>query len=186
MRWDALFADLEARADGLAAAERAAQVDERTRIEVGALGLRERLLAAVGDRLRFSLAGSLTVTGTVDRVGPDWLLVAESGGREAVLCLRAVHTVSGLGRRSATPGSDGIVAGRLTLRHALRGLARDRSAVRVHLVDGTVTDATLDRVGLDFVEAARHAAGEPRRRAEVRDVQVIALSALAAVRRDSA
>jgi hypothetical protein len=48
MRWDALFADLEAQAEALERAERAAEVDERARIEVGALGLLERLRPAIG------------------------------------------------------------------------------------------------------------------------------------------
>jgi hypothetical protein len=76
-----------------------------------------------------------------------------------------------------------MVAGRLGLRSVLRGIARDRSAVRIELVDGTTVDATIDRVGADFVEVAVHPAGEPRRRADVRDVEVIPFGAVAAVRR---
>ena len=41
---------------------------------------------------------------------------------------------------------------------------------------GLVTvDATIDRVGADFVEVATHAAGEVRRRDEVREVELIPL-----------
>jgi hypothetical protein len=50
-------------------------------------------------------------------------------------------------------------------------------------VDGSVLDATIDRVGTDFLEAAVHAAGEARRRSEVREVVLIPYAALAAVRR---
>ena len=64
----------------------------------------------------------------------------------------------------------------------LRATAR-RTAV--HLIDGTTADGTIDRIGADFVEIAAHAAGELRRRSEVRDVLVAPLSAVAAVRRQA-
>ena len=48
VRWDELFADLEAQADALAVAERAGEVDERMRIELGGLALGDRLRAAIG------------------------------------------------------------------------------------------------------------------------------------------
>jgi hypothetical protein len=77
-----------------------------------------------------------------------------------------------------------VVESKLGLRHILRGVARDRSVLRVHLIDETVVDGTIDRVGSDFVEIAVHAAGEIRRQSEVREVLVVALSAIAAIRRD--
>jgi hypothetical protein len=182
-RWDDLFADLEAQADALEAAERAAEISERTRIELARLDVHDRLRAAVGDPVRVQLLGGLDVAGTLARVGPDWLLVDEGNGREGLLARPAIRTVHGLGRRSAAPGSAGAVLGRLGLRGVLRAIARDRSPVRLHLLDGAVLDATIDRVGADFLDAAEHPAGEPRRRAEVRDVALVPLSALAAVRR---
>jgi hypothetical protein len=120
----------------------------------------------------------------MERVGVDWLLVAESVTREALIVSAAVRTIAGLGRRAAVPESGGAVLARLTLRSALRGLARDRSGVALHLVDGTVLAATIDRVGVDFVEAARHPAGEARRRDAVHDVVLVPFPALAAVRRE--
>jgi hypothetical protein len=65
----------------------------------------------------------------------------------------------------------------------LRGIARDRSTVRLMLVDGSTVDATIDRVGADFLEVATHSAGEPRRRQDVRDIELIPITALATVRR---
>jgi hypothetical protein len=183
VRWDDLFTDLEAQAEALEVAARAAEVGERTRVEVSGLAVHDRLRAAVGTSVRIRLAGGLPIVGTVQRVGPDWLLLDEGAGRECVLSTAAVRSVSGLGRLSAVPGSEGVVESRLALRSALRGIARDRSAVRVHLVDGDVLDATVDRVGVDFVEIARHAAGEPRRHGEVREVVLVPFGALAAVRR---
>jgi hypothetical protein len=185
VRWDDLFADLDAQADALEVTERAAEIGERTRIEVAAIGLRERLRAAIGMPIRVQVAGGLALAGTVQRAGSDWLLLDEGSGREAVIVLTGVRSVQGLGRLSATPGSGGPVLAKLTLRTALRGIARDRSGVRLHMVDGDALDATIDRVGADFVEIARHAVGEARRRSEVRDVLLVPFTALAAVRRDA-
>lgn len=183
MRWEALFADLEAQAAAAEQAERAAEVEERTRGELGALAVVDRLRAAEGAGLRLRLAGGRALSGTVHRVGPDWLLLAEDAGREAVVPLTAVLGVRGLNRYSAVPGSAGVVASRLGLRHALRGVARDRSPVRLELLDGTSLDATIDRVGADFVEVAAHAPGEARRRGEVSEAELVPLPALVAVRR---
>jgi hypothetical protein len=183
MRWDELFADLEAQADALDVAARAAEVAERARIEVAALSVIDRLNAALGTAVRLQVRGAPGVTGTLVRVGPDWLLLDEGGGHESVVAHAAIRSIAGLGRLSAVPDSGSVVTARLTLRSALRGIARDRSAVRLHLVDGESIDATIDRVGADFVEVAQHAAGEPRRRSEVRDVLLIPFPALAVVRR---
>lgn len=182
MRWDALFGDLEAQADALAHAERAAEVDERARGEIGALGLVDRARAAVGTEVRVRLVG-LAVTGRLDRVGPDWLLLDEGDGREVVVASARLLAVRGLARYSAPPGSAGVVASRLGLRHVLRAVARDRSGVRVHLVDGATLDGTVDRVGADFVELATHPVGEPRRWQQVRDVELLPLAGVVAVRR---
>ena len=70
MRWDALFADLEAQLNALERAERAAEIDERTRGEVGALHLLDRTRAAVGMPLRLRLAGDLAAAGTLVRHRP--------------------------------------------------------------------------------------------------------------------
>lgn len=183
MRWEALFADLAAQADALDVAERAAEVGERARIEFGSVALVDRLRAAAGAELRLRTAGRLTISGVVRRVGADWVLVDEGSGREALVALPAIDMISGLGPWSV-PGGD-TVLGRLTLRSGLRAIARDRSAVAVYLTDGDVLTATIDRVGADFVEVARHAPGELRRHGSLRDSVVIPLAAIAVVRREA-
>ena len=182
-RWEALFADLEAQAAAAEHAERAAEVDERTRGELAGLGTVDRLRAADGAAVRLRVSGGRTLSGVVDRVGPDWLLLAEDAGREAVVPLAAVLGVRGLSRFSAVPGTAGAVSSRLGLRSALRGIARDRSPVRLELADGSGLDATLDRVGADFVEVAVHAPGEARRRHDVAEVELVPFAGLVAVRR---
>ena len=184
MRWDGLFGDLEAQAAALEIAVRAGDVEARMRSELSRLQLINRLRAAVGNPLRIRCVAGETLTGALLRVGAQWLLVEEAAGREALVALDAVLTVAGLGSLSAPADSVGAVESRLGLAHALRGVARDRSGARITLVDGSVVNGTVDRVGADFVEVAIHPAGEMRRRSEVRDVVVIAISAIAVVRRD--
>jgi hypothetical protein len=182
-RWDGLFADLEAQAVAIEAAERAGEVEERIRIESGALRLVDRLRTAVGGRIRVRCQAGTSVDGTVRRSGSDWLLLDEGTGREALVSLRTVVELAGLGRSAAVPGSETVVESRLTFRIALRGLVRDRSTVQVRLTDGRTVTGTLDRVGADFVELAEHPAGELRRAAEVRDLLLLPIQAIVLVRR---
>ncbi len=184
MRWDGLFADLEAQAAALSVAERSAEVEDRTRSETGRLSIAERLRPAIGSQVRLRCLGGVAVAGHLRRAHPEWLLVEEPAGREALVACSAVVSVAGLGRFSAVPGSESAVQARLGLRYALRMVARDRSGLRMYLADASVLDGTLDRVGADFVEVAVHAAGEARRRGEVREVIDVRLGALVALRRD--
>jgi hypothetical protein len=183
VRWDAFFDDLEAQAAALEQANRAAEVDERARGEIAALGLLERARAAVDEPLRIHTRGGVAVAGRLRRVAPEWWLLDEEGGHEAVVATAQLVRVRGLGRYSAVPGTAGVIESRIGLRQVLRGIAVDRSPVHVHLVDGSVVSGTLDRVGADFVETATHAPAEPRRRQDVRDVELLPLRAIAVVRR---
>jgi hypothetical protein len=196
LRWDRLFADLEAQAQMIEQAERAAQVETRTREEVGRLSVYDRLRAAVGTPLQLTFLGGHAVRGTVLRVGVGWVLLDAGAGREVIAVSAQLRGIRGLARVSAVPGSASIVDSRLGLRHVLRGIARDRSPVRLHLAGGsggdpggdvpwTSVDATIDRVGADFIEVATHSAAEVRRRAEVREVELIPLTALVALSRSA-
>ncbi len=185
MRWDGLFADLEAQADALALAERAGEIEERARIEVGRQRLVDRLRAALGAQVRLQASGDVSISGVLRRVGPEWALLEDASRRETVVVLASVQSVAGLSRLAAGPDSGSVIESRLGLRHALRGIARDRSPVRAHLADGSTLDGTLDRVGVDFVDLATHGPGELRRRGEVREVLVLPLAALVAVTRDT-
>jgi hypothetical protein len=183
MRWHGLFADLEGQMSEVETAQRAAEIEDRARAEIGRIRLVDRLRPAIGHSVRVRCRGDLALAGIVTRVGSEWLLIDEGGSREALVVTATLITVSGLGRLSAVPDSESLVESRLGLRHALRGIVRDRSAASVHLVDATTADGTIDRVGAEFIELARHAPAEPRRRNEVRDVVVVPLTAVAAVRR---
>ncbi|HZY75170.1 MAG TPA: hypothetical protein VFE40_02550 [Jatrophihabitantaceae bacterium] len=184
MRWESMFADLEAQADALEVAERAGEVDERVRAELGTLTLLDRLRPAIGSPVRLRTAGGGVVVGTVSRAGPDWVLLDQDNGREALVRLGAVTAIGGLGRLTAAPDSLDPVTARLGLWFVLRRIARDRSPLTVRLTDGSTLHATVDRVGADFVEAAVHAPGEQRRARAVREELLIPMAALIAVYRE--
>jgi len=181
MRWQQLFADLQAQFEAEETALERVESASRARAEVGAVELADRLRGALDLRLTLGCGRAGTVTGVLAEVGPDWLLV-DDGARQCLVASSAVRWVSGLGRRTAPAEAAGPVRGRLDLRRALRGLARDRSAVQVVLDDGGVLSGTLDRVGADYVELAEHPADLPRRAEVVQGVRAVVIRRIAVVR----
>src|SRR4051794_32300700 len=147
MRWQQLFADLGAQLAEAEAAVDRAESASRTRAEMGAVRLTERLAGAVGHPLVLRCRGAGQVAGALAEVGSDWLLVEEEAGREALVATAAVLAVAGVGRQTAAPDAAGPVRGRFDLRRAARALARDRSTVRIVLEDGSALTGTIDRVG---------------------------------------
>lgn len=184
MRWDSLFADLQAQAEALSTAERSAEIEDRTRFEIGRVSVHDRLAAVLNSEVRLRCLGDLWIAGRLRRSHPEWLLIEQDGVREALVLTAGIVSIAGLSRSATTPGDGSAVQARLGARHALRGVVRDRSAVRMHLADGTALAATLDRVGADFIDCATHAEGEARRRGEVREVLTVPFSALVALQRD--
>jgi hypothetical protein len=183
VRWERLFDDLEAQAAAHDAAEFDAEVSERSRYEVGQVTLTDRLRAAAGHPIVVRSHGAGMLRGRLDRVGAGWFLLEEQAGRGVLVNVAAVTSITGLGASSTPRGSEGSVGARLDLRHALRGIARDRSPVQAVLVDSTAVIGTLDRIGADFAEIAEHALGEPRRAEAVVAVHTVPLQGIAAVRR---
>jgi hypothetical protein len=182
MRWQQLFEDLQSQFDAEEVALEQAESASRARAEMGAVRLTERLAGGLGFPVGLGVRGAGQVAGVLAGVGPDWVLLEEDQGRDQLVALAAVRTVAGLGRRTAVPEPGGAVRARLDMRRALRGLARDRSAVHVVLDDGGALTGTLDRVGADFVELAVHPAEEPRRSESVQAVRVVVIGAIAVVR----
>jgi hypothetical protein len=182
MRWQQLFTDLQAEFDEAAVREERAELPSRSRAETSAVRLAERLGGAVGGRVSLRCRGAGEVAGRLAEAGVDWALLADDAGREVLVALPAVVVASGLLRSTAAAVPASRVRTALDLRWALRGLARDRSAVAVVLDDGGVLTGTVDRVGADFVELAEHAPDEFRRPGAVRSVRAVALAAVAVVR----
>jgi len=181
MRWQQLFADLQAQFEAEGAAEDRAVGASRARAEMGAVDLVRRLRGSVGLPVALRCRGAGAVTGTLIDAGVDWVLLEDEQGRSLLVANAAVRTVAGLGRRT-TPEETGVVRARMDLRWALRGLARDRSAVQVVLDDGGLLTGTLDRVGADHVDLAEHPADLPRRAEAVQGVCAVVIAAIAVVR----
>jgi hypothetical protein len=182
MRWQHLFADLQAQFEEHEAALDRAEASSRARAEVGALLLLDRLRGSRGRPVALRCRGAGDVVGVLSDVGPDWLLLAEDSGREVLVARDAVVLVGGLDRSTAAPEESGVVGARWDLRRALRALVRDRSTVQVVLDDGTHLSGTLDRVGADYVELAEHPLDRPRRAEAVQAVRAVVIGAVAVVR----
>lgn len=157
MRWDALFADLEAQLDSQERAGVEAEIAERVHVEVGAVALVDRLRAHVGRPLVLH-TGALMLRGEVREVGADFVLLAEDVARRDLVPLHAIQGVEGLGRQVAAP-PPGAVLRRLGLRTALRGLLRERAEVRL-VTAGTEVRGVVVRVGADHVDVVADVPGE--------------------------
>jgi hypothetical protein len=126
-------------------------------------------MASVGEPVRLEVLGVGAVTGTLDRVATGWCLVT-GAAQDWVVGLDAVVAVRGASERSVPEVAWSPIA-RLGIGAALRRLADAGERCLLHLVDGTMHEAVLRRVGSDFVEAT---VGEGR-------TVLVAFSALAAV-----
>lgn len=183
MRWERLFADLEARCSAEAGLERDVEVADRTRRERAQVGLHARLLANVGGpEISLRLAGTApggAAAGVLVDVGPDWLLLAESRRQSLLVPLPAVRGVVGLVGGAQEPT---LVAKRFTLAAALRGLSRGRVPLQVTAVDGWTVTGTIDAVGADHVDLAEHSLDQPRRSRHVVRAHVLPFAALSYLR----
>jgi hypothetical protein len=182
MRWQQLFADLQGQFEEEEAAAERGESASRARAEIGAVALAQRLRGAVGSTVTLRCGAAGQVIGALTEVGADWLLLEDERGRSILVAASAVRSVAGLGRRTAAAEEEGVARGRWDLRRALRGLARDRSAVQVVLDDGSVLSGTVDRVGADYVEIAEHPVDVPRRAEAVQGVSAVVIGAVAVVR----
>ena len=179
MRWERLFEDLEGQLEAASAAELAGEVAERTRMELARLTFADRLIAGVGEPVALDLQGGASVVGRLERAAEQWAVLRQ-GAIPALIPLGAVIAASGLGVTAA--GDRSSVLRRLSLASALRAVARDRSPVRIELVNGGSVTGTVDAVGADHLDLAEHPADEPRRPAAVRRVLTVPFPALAVLR----
>jgi hypothetical protein len=156
MRWETLFDDIEAQ---LAAADRAgvrADVADLVRAERATVQLADRLRASVGLVQRLRVAGGEPVEGELVDVSEQWVLLAQGAERRVLVPMAAIAAVAGVGPYVAP--EPGQVERRLGLGHALRVLARDRTAVVVGTGDIELV-GRLGAVGADHVEVTVPGAG---------------------------
>ncbi|MFT4261858.1 MAG: hypothetical protein QM572_00610 [Nocardioides sp.] len=160
--------DLEAQAESAFAAEREAELADRSRTEYAEVTLAARLMAETGRELTLDVEGVGALTGVVERVGAGWLLLATAAS-EWIVRHAAVAGVRGVGER-AVPEVAWPVTARLRLGSAVRRLADDQRRCLFHLRGGERLEGVPTRVGQDFVEVR-----EPQR------LSLVPFAALAAV-----
>jgi hypothetical protein len=175
VRWDSLFADLEAAAEAERRREYEAEVAEQARAEFAAVQLVDRLRAHVGQPLSCGLREGIRLEGVLGDVGPQWLLLGNAAG-EVLVPVASLLWVEGLGRAVAAP--TGEVGRRVGLGVVLRRLAIQRVPVRLALPTGGQVTGTIDRVGADHLDLAVHAPDTPRRPTAVRAVRAVPMSSL--------
>lgn len=187
MRWDELFADLEAQLEaGIGAEERENDAEEE-RLRLGRRSLRDRI-AAMGEGrrpVRIRLLDGEVLEIATRTVGRDWVAGDLAGGAQAVLPLHAVAALLPTPEQVSADReqAQGALTDRLGLPFVLRDLARRRRPVQLRLRSGTVT-GTIDRVGRDHLDLAVHPLDEPRRSSSVRRIEVLALAEVLLVRVD--
>ncbi|WP_144793241.1 hypothetical protein [Kocuria palustris] len=177
MRWDELFADMEAQLAAARFRDVEREAAELTRAETAEALLQDRFAGCQGARVRIGLRGGSSARGEVVAAGMGWAML-QDGAVELVVPMESLLWVEGLDRRRSAPEQ----RSRLALGHAVRALARARAAVRIVLVDGVPgasLDGTIDRAGRDHLDLAMHPDDEFRRRRAVRAVRTIPYSGIA-------
>lgn len=178
MRWDALFADLEAEVEEARRLEHEAEVADQARAEYAAVRLTDRVRAHHGQALICRLVDGQRLEGRVLDVGPQWVLL-QVARRQVVVPLTAIAGIDGLTHSAAPP--EGEVERRIGLAVVFRGLAVRRVPVCLALAGGGQLPGTVDRVGADHLDLAMHAQDAPRRASAVTGVRLVPFTAVMSV-----
>jgi hypothetical protein len=182
VRWDDLFADLEAQAAAEHRRSLEAEAADLARAERATLVLTDRLRAHVGHTLGWRLRDGQTVRARLVDVGSDCVLISAvevAGAPDVVVALSALSGLEGLS--AAADADPASAVRRLGLAAVMRRLSRDRVVVRVRVLGGDVVVGTCDRVGADHVDVAVHAEDDVRSPRAVRRVCTIPFAALLTV-----
>jgi hypothetical protein len=166
-----LLDDLEGQAEALYAAERDAELADRSRAEYATVTLAARLKASEGQAVSLDVAGTGRVSGELRRVGTGWCLVSGEG-RDHLVPISAVEGATALSDR-AVPEVAWSPWDRLGLASALRRLADEAVPCLLVTRSGVRHDVVLLRIGRDFLEA--EAEGDRPRRV------VVAIAAIGVV-----
>lgn len=154
MSWEeqlfSVLDDLEQQAEALYDAERDLALADRSRSEYAQVTLASRLAASLDADLALEVRGVGRVSGTLQRVGTGWCLLAGSG-QDWIVRAESIAAVHRASARSVPEVAWSPVT-RLGLGAALRRLADERERCHVHLLDGGRHDVVPTRVGQDFLE----------------------------------
>lgn len=148
MRWDKLFADLEAEAHESRLVERDALIDELRDGEWASTPWS----AFCGGDVILVVAGA-RVEGHVLSVNRQ-IIHLRAERNDIIVNPVWVDEISASTRRSTTASA---VAARLGWPHVLRACHRDRDRIQLRRRDGVSCSGTIDRVGQDFVSICNDA-----------------------------
>lgn len=180
MRWNDLFADLEAQLEfgQWQAVEQDAA--ELTRGMWAELTLMDRLRAALNQRVRMVLQDGRSQGLVLQAVGPAWVGGVDDTG--AVLIPReAIMAVDAELRRAVVPKRP-LHAGP-KMGAVYRMLARRREPVQIVARHGEVlAEGTIDRVGSDHLDVALHARDDFRRSTAIQGSRILPFEAIQLVR----
>lgn len=184
MRWEALFADLEAQMGAAQTAEFTAAIAEASRLEASRVEFAERLRAHRGQELGLQMAGGQRLLVRLGAVGADWLAGA-APPHSVLVPLTSLLAVDGM-RPAAARGEPSASRRRLSITAPLRRLARDREPISVFGTQGPLASGLISAVGRDFVEIT------PPRREDLlsrdggeRSARVVPLHAVTWIRSES-
>lgn len=149
MRWESLFADLEAQWAARESEDLDQQIAEALELERSRMLMADRLRAAVGGDHPVRLRGGLGLQLRISEVGADWLW-GHVAGQAVLVPLQALESVGGLALRAAAEPSR--TRQRLGITAPLRALARDGQHVVVHGAQGPLGEGLLTHVGRDHID----------------------------------
>ena len=178
MRWELLFADLEAQLHAATQQELEHHINELARMEAAQLTLAEALRGSVGGAPSILMCNGTGFHGQVRRVEPHWMLLDE-GSRSMLLPLAKILRVQGLGAQRAKA----VSRVPYTLAAALRVLARNRSVVvlELHSTRPASVRGVLDQVGADYLQLMQLTDGVSRDPGNTQGSVVIPLAALVSI-----
>jgi hypothetical protein len=151
VRWDDLFADLQAQWEAELRADDDVEIRELAEAEAAGTSFGDRLRARRGAPLTVRLADGSDRTGVVADVAQEWVLIAERERRHLVP-VAAIAVAWPLGGAAPAPGA---VERGLGLGHVLRALAAEGHDVVVRTRGGDHA-GLLVRVGADHLDIAAH------------------------------
>lgn len=180
MRWDGLFADLEAQLAASSWRDVEVEAAELSRGESAAVRWLDRLRGAVGQQVTLRLAGDERVVLQVATVGPAWIGGTDGAG-SVIVPSSAVQVIEQ--RLSAVVEEASASARLMRIGSVYRTLSRARVPVLVRGASGaTLAEGTVDRVGADHLEVSVHARDELRRQGAVRGSAIVPFAAVTMVR----
>lgn len=181
MRWERLFANIEAQEAAEALRAQEDSIAEMTRLLASEETLQERLLRRLGQDIGVKISGREALLRlSLAAVGKEWLSGREAG-REVVLPLRHVIAIEpDLAQAERRAVDTRVLA--VGFRSVLRELARQRMRVEVEMSAGRASfGGTIDQVGMDHCELVQHAADEFRRRKTISTVVWLPIEQMTAV-----